>query len=217
MAPKQKTIRQTVTIKGATPAQVYQAFVDAKQHAAITGAPARGAAREGAKVSAFGGYITAHYLELDPGCRVVQAWRTSDFTEDAPDSLFDLTLAAVPGGTKVTLVHSDVPAGQADDYAHGWTEYYWQPLQKHFAALAGRGGKRPAGSNGTAKAKAPAKGKARAKAAPKAKAKPAPKAKGKAKAKPAPKAKGNVKAKPAPKVKARGRAKAPARRKAAPK
>src|SRR5512147_2066629 len=128
---KTKTIRQTVTIKGATPAQVYRAYVTAREHAAFTAAPARGAAREGAEMTAFGGYIVAHHLELDPGRRIVQAWRTTEFPEDAPDSLFDLTLAAVPGGTKLTLVHSDLPPDQAAAYTQGWKEYYWQPLQEY--------------------------------------------------------------------------------------
>ncbi|HEY3353183.1 MAG TPA: SRPBCC domain-containing protein [Polyangia bacterium] len=165
---KPKTIRQTVTIKGATPAQVYRAYVTAKEHAAFTGAPARGPAREGAKVSAFGGYITAHHLELDPDRRIVQAWRTTDFPADAPDSLFDLTLTAVPGGTKVALVHSDLPAEQAADYASGWKEYYWLPLQKHFAALAGQGAK------GATRTPAPA-AKGRPKATARTRRKPAAK------------------------------------------
>jgi hypothetical protein len=33
-------------------------------------------------------------------------------------------------------VHSDLPPAQAASYAQGWKEYYWEPLQAHFATPA---------------------------------------------------------------------------------
>lgn len=35
-------------------------------------------------------------------------------------------------GTELTLVHTKVPAEQADLYREGWKEYYWKPLQRYF-------------------------------------------------------------------------------------
>jgi uncharacterized protein YndB with AHSA1/START domain len=48
---KFSTIRQTATI-GATPAEVYDALMDSKKHAAFTGSPARLSAVVGGKFSA---------------------------------------------------------------------------------------------------------------------------------------------------------------------
>jgi hypothetical protein len=30
------------------------------------------------------------------------------------------------------MIHSDVPAEQADDLAEGWNEFYWKPLKGYF-------------------------------------------------------------------------------------
>lgn len=30
------------------------------------------------------------------------------------------------------MVHSKVPAEQAQEYKKGWKEFYWEPLKKYF-------------------------------------------------------------------------------------
>jgi hypothetical protein len=32
------------------------------------------------------------------------------------------------------MVHSQVPASQADQYRQGWVDYYWTPLKAYFSA-----------------------------------------------------------------------------------
>ena len=66
----------------------------------------------GAEVSAWDGYITGRNLELIPGERIVQSWRTTQFTNEHEDSIITVTLEEVEGGTLLTLVHSNVPDGQ---------------------------------------------------------------------------------------------------------
>jgi uncharacterized protein YndB with AHSA1/START domain len=48
-------------------------------------------------------------LELTPNQRIVQAWRTSEFPEDAPDSNVEVLLEEVAEGTRVTFLHRDMP------------------------------------------------------------------------------------------------------------
>ena len=130
-----KTIRQKVVIP-ASPAEVYEAFVDPKIHAAFTGSPAKGTRRLGSHFAACGGYIDSVHRELVPGKRIVQDWSTTMWPEGAPVSRLELTLKPVPKGTELRMVHSNVPASQADSYRQGWTLYYWQPLDAYFKKRA---------------------------------------------------------------------------------
>jgi uncharacterized protein YndB with AHSA1/START domain len=45
-------------------------------------------------------------LELDPGKKIVQSWRSTDFPKDAEDSLLEILLEKSGKGTKLTLTHS---------------------------------------------------------------------------------------------------------------
>jgi activator of HSP90 ATPase len=127
-----ETIRQTVLFD-ASPEEVYEAYVDPKKHAAFTGSGASGTPKEGSKYTAWDGYIFGKYLKLEKGKRVVQEWTTTEWPAGYPPSILELTLKAKGRKTELTMVHSKVPAEQADDYAQGWPDSYWGPLKKYFA------------------------------------------------------------------------------------
>ena len=131
MAPRVKTITQRILVQ-ATPAEVYEAFVNSRVHAAFTGSPATGSARVGGRFTAWDGYISGVHRELVKGRRIVQDWRTSEWPDGAKPSRVEFSLKAVKGGTEIRMVHSDVPAEQADSYRQGWIDYYWDPLKAHF-------------------------------------------------------------------------------------
>ena len=128
---KKETIRQKATVP-AEPAKVYEAFIDAKKHSAFTGTKATGDGRVGSSFTAWDGYISGKNIELEPGKRIVQEWVTSEWPEDFPPSRLELTFKKVKGGTEISMVHSDVPAEQADELKEGWTEFYWKPLEDYF-------------------------------------------------------------------------------------
>ncbi len=125
-------IKQKVTLD-ASPLEVYEAYTDPKKHAAFTGQDVKGAARVGGKLTAGDDYITAKYLELEKGKKVLQEWTTSEWPEGYPPSILELTMKAKGKKTELTMVHSKVPADQVDYYADGWKEWYWEPLKKYFA------------------------------------------------------------------------------------
>ena len=131
MAARVKTIKQRVVVP-APPGTVYKAFVTPKLHAAFTNSPATGSGRVGGKFTAWDGYISGVNRELEPGKRIVQSWRTTEWPPGAVDSELDLMFTAVKGGTEIRMVHSNVPAGQADSYKQGWIDCYWTPLKKYF-------------------------------------------------------------------------------------
>jgi len=86
----------------------------------------------GGAFSAWDGYIFGSTLDLTPNQRIVQAWRTSEFPDEAPDSHVEILLEEMDGGTKITIIHSDMPDGQVDSYRQGWDDFYFKPMKKFF-------------------------------------------------------------------------------------
>jgi uncharacterized protein YndB with AHSA1/START domain len=151
----------------APPAAVYDAWLDSRAHGAMTGAKASQSPRIGAKVTAWNGYISGQNLDLVPGRRIVQSWRTTKFTDADPDSRIALTLRPVPGGTRLILRHSRVPNGHTSYEEGGWQKSYFAPMKAYFIKQAARLERKYAG---TKKPKPKAKAVSRAKAANRAKA-----------------------------------------------
>ena len=115
-----------------SPERLYRAFLDAKEHAAFTGAPASITARVGGKLSAFEGHVTAKLLELEPHERIAMAWRTRDFPEDAPDSIVEVLFHPATGGTRVTFAQEGLPAGTEERFKKGWRRFYLEPMRSYF-------------------------------------------------------------------------------------
>lgn len=180
----------------ATPARVYMAWLDPAQHAAMTG----GGAAEcdpivGGRFTAWDGYIAGTNLELVPEQRIVQAWRTTEFPADAPDSRVEVDLAPSDGGTVVTIRHFEIPDGQGEQYRKGWVDFYLSKMSKYFGVEGAEKKAKPPAKKAPAKAKAKPKA-VKKTAKPKAKAAKAAKAAKKAakpKAKPKAKKKGKKK------------------------
>ncbi len=116
----------------APPGDVYRTWLDPESHAAMTGAAAGGSAALGGTFTAWDGYITARSLELVPGRRIVQAWRTADFGATDADSRLEVVFEAEGNGTRVTVTHTEIPAGQGVNYEQGWKDFYFTPMQTHF-------------------------------------------------------------------------------------
>jgi uncharacterized protein YndB with AHSA1/START domain len=118
----------------APPRDVYDAWLDAEEHAAFTGDEASCDPHVDGAFSAWDGYITGRNLVLEPGQRIVQAWRTTDFAPDAPDSKLELIFDADgEGGTRLTLRHSGLPAGDDARYKEGWREFYFEGMRVYFS------------------------------------------------------------------------------------
>lgn len=119
----------------ATPQAIYEAWIDGEGHSAITGGPAATAEGQvGGKFTAWDGYIWGSFTALQPGKQIVMAWRTSEFPEDAADSVVEVTLTPTKDGTEITLKHSNIPEGQGEDYRQGWIDFYFTPMKAYFGA-----------------------------------------------------------------------------------
>ena len=121
------------TIIPADPQKVYHAWMDSAEHAAFTGSPAEIDNRVGGKFTAWDNYIQGKTLALEPSRHILQSWRTTEFPDSSPDSSLEVTLEPAEGGTRLTLVHTAIPDGQADEYRQGWEDYYFIPLVAYFS------------------------------------------------------------------------------------
>jgi len=119
-------------IFNSTASEIYNAWLSSDGHSAITGSTAKVDGTIGGKFSAWDGYIFGTTLELTADQRIVQAWRTSEFADNAPDSRLEVSLEDVEGGVKVTLTHSDMPEDQVDGYRQGWEDFYFKPMRKFY-------------------------------------------------------------------------------------
>jgi activator of HSP90 ATPase len=115
----------------ATPHELYNAWLSSEGHSALTGSPAKVEGGIGGTFSAWDGYITGTTLELEP-LRIVQSWRTTEFPASAPDSRLELRFEAVEAGTRLTLIHSELPEGSAESYKQGWEDFYFKPMREYF-------------------------------------------------------------------------------------
>ena len=117
----------------AKPERIYAAWLSSRDHSAMTGGEAEIGDGVGAHYTAWDGYIEGRNLELVPGKRIVQSWRTSEFPNDHPDSRVTIELSAIPAGARLRLIHKGVPDGQTSYETRGWREFYFEPMRAFFS------------------------------------------------------------------------------------
>jgi uncharacterized protein YndB with AHSA1/START domain len=118
----------------ASPAEIYEAWLDSVAHAEMTGSGEAVMSGEvGAEISALDGQITGRNLELVPDERIVQAWRTEEFGDETEDSIVTILLQATEDGTLLTLEHSNVPDRLRSYEEGGWQSNYFEPMAVYFS------------------------------------------------------------------------------------
>lgn len=115
------------------PKRIYSAWLSSKEHSTMTGAKATASTKAGGKFSAWDRYISGKNLELVPNKRILQSWRSTEFLKEHLDSYLLIKLDEVKGGTKVTLVHSEIPDGRSAAYKKGWIDFYFKPMKSYFS------------------------------------------------------------------------------------
>jgi activator of HSP90 ATPase len=120
------------TIMPASPKEIYDAWLSSQGHSQMTGSQAEVQGGSGGAFTAWDGYIWGKTLEVEADRRIVQAWRTSEFPEDSPDSCLEILLEKDQAGTKITLIHTNIPDGQAESYEQGWEDFYFTPMHAYF-------------------------------------------------------------------------------------
>ncbi len=68
--------------------------------------------------------VRGHYLEVERPGRVVVSWGFAGSPDLPPGaSTVEFTLTPTTHGTRVDLLHSDLPDAQLDGHADGWTHF----------------------------------------------------------------------------------------------
>ncbi len=108
--------------------------MDSKQHSQFTGEPAKISRRGGGPFKCYGDYIKGITLELEPGQRIVQAWRSRNWPEGVY-SIVTFRLSKSAGGkTRLRFSQVGVPASDYRDKNKGWRTHYWEPLKRFLDA-----------------------------------------------------------------------------------
>jgi uncharacterized protein YndB with AHSA1/START domain len=119
-------------VVNARPKAVFDAWLSSDGHAAMTGGAAEVDAREGGRFTAWDGYIEGETRKIEKNKRVVQTWRTAEFSPRTPDSRIEVQFRALKGKTQVVLKHTKLKKGDGAKYTTGWYEHYLEPMQRHF-------------------------------------------------------------------------------------
>ncbi|NVK27146.1 MAG: SRPBCC domain-containing protein [Flavobacteriia bacterium] len=110
---------------------LYNAWLSSSEHTKMTGGKAVIGTKVGDKFSAWDGYITGINLELKPFLKIVQSWRSTDFSPKDEDSLLELEFEEEAGRTTLTLKHSNL-SKEGERYIKGWEENYFEPMALYF-------------------------------------------------------------------------------------
>lgn len=118
--------------------QVFDALTDEARFSKLTtfsmlpmAAPAKIARAAGGAFTLFDGHVVGRHIELVPGSRVVQAWRSAAW----PAGIYSIAhfeLTGTGNATTIVFDHTGFPAGQGEHLVEGWETNYWTPLRKLF-------------------------------------------------------------------------------------
>ncbi len=110
---------------------IFNAWLSSKGHAEMTGGAAKCSREINKPFEAWDGYISGKNLEVIPNQKIVQTWRTTEFSEDEEDSIIELNFEELDGKTHLHLKHSNLPA-HGEQYAKGWEVHYFEPMHEFF-------------------------------------------------------------------------------------
>ena len=131
MAIKGKTLKQSIEIQ-ASAHEVYQAYMNATQHAKFTGSTARIKDEVGTKFNLGDGYIKGTNVELIHDKKIVQEWQADD--AGWPKTHFSriiIDLVEEGENTILKFKHTGIPIKCYEEISEGWTTYYWEPLKTY--------------------------------------------------------------------------------------
>ncbi|MGH2492074.1 MAG: SRPBCC domain-containing protein [Candidatus Limnocylindria bacterium] len=132
-----KTIRQTATIRGATPHDIYETIMDSKKHTKLSRQPTTVSRKVGGAFK-VGHDLEGKHLALTKDRRIVQTWRANSWAK-GHYSKATFRIAKAAGGTRIMFTQTGVPDDKYGEISKGWREYYWTPLRQQFTSRRARG------------------------------------------------------------------------------
>lgn len=115
-----------------TAKRLYDAWLNSEEHTNFTGGSALIDPKSGGRFTVWNDSIHGKNIELQPYGRIVQSWRSTDFPAGVRDSRIEILFEKVDGGTRMTLIHTEIPQGQENEFKKVWTEHYFKSMKKYF-------------------------------------------------------------------------------------
>ncbi len=127
-----KDALRLTTVLAATPQVIYRAWLDSTQHSAFSKTIAKMDGNIGGRFNLRDGKITGRNMALEFGRRILQSWRSAEFPKGATDSRLEILFESVGAGTRMTVMHSDLPEGMGEPLRSFWTDEYFGPMTDYF-------------------------------------------------------------------------------------
>ena len=122
-----KQIRRSFVIK-ADKNEVFNALTNPLALELWTGYPAVMDSKPGTEFSLWEGDITGKNLEIIPGEKIVQEWF---FDDPENPSIVTIELENENKGTRIKLLHTNVPDEAYGNIDYGWKEYFFGAMKKY--------------------------------------------------------------------------------------
>lgn len=110
----------------ASPAKVWKALTAKREIEKWSGAPSEMDLKPGGAWSLWGGEIIGRNTEVEKNLRLAQEWKEQKWVYY---SSVIFTLEKTKTGTRLELIHENVPAKSRKSIEEGWHIYYLGPLQ----------------------------------------------------------------------------------------
>lgn len=125
---KSITLQETFSVSSEI---LYDAWLNSREHSEMTGGQAVCSNKVDGQFSAWDGYITGFNVVLEPYTKIVQSWRTTEFSESDSNSELIIQFLPTELGSTLVLTHHNIPDGQSD-YEKGWIDHYFVPMKRYF-------------------------------------------------------------------------------------
>jgi activator of HSP90 ATPase len=127
-------IRQSAVLP-ASAEKLFEMYLNASTHSAITGASVDIGDKRGSNFKAFDGALTGTILEVIKPRLIIQSWRSVNFMAADPDSTLILSFTSEEDGGLIDLIHLDVPDQDYEGVNQGWEKYYWTPWRTYLTSI----------------------------------------------------------------------------------
>ena len=125
-----KTYTSTFDVT-ATAEQVYQMWTTPAYHGAVTEALASIVAKEKGDIRLWSGAVSGNFIELQPAKRIIQTWRTVDFSHLEKPSILVLEFENHLQRCRIRIEHSEIPTHLYKQFEFAWEDFYI-PRITHF-------------------------------------------------------------------------------------
>lgn len=115
----------------APPDKLFDMYLDAAEHAALTGLSVTIEPHAGGAFHAFDGMLSGTILHIQPKSLIVQTWRSANWPLTAVDSVLILTFSPAEDGGQIELNHINVADEDFAGVSQGWEKYYWTPWRAY--------------------------------------------------------------------------------------